>query len=678
MIEKLRNLWWVDIAFLALVSGITYLPDVLSLSYYRDDWYYMYDGLVAGPKIFEIMFLHLRPARGPFFAFLFSLFGTSPLPYHLLSYFWRFLGGLGLMWMFELLWPKQRNARFFAALMFTIYPGYLWWIAGVEYQPMVFSLGLHVFSIALTFKAVQTENVNRRIIWIVLSVLMGLYALALVDYAIGMEVFRWLGIFVLVNRRPSVRKWGQKVLEAFKQIAPFLLIPLFYLGWRQVFFENWRKATDVGLQLDAIFSSLNSFLWWLIYLVQSTLNVSVFAWGVPFSNIFYSNRLRDILIGLTFTTLGLIFILLADRILSDKPENSDEIPENWVREAILLGIFGTVVGVLPIVLGNRTVAFGRFSHYTLPASLAGILLLAGLVYSLKDRFARNVVLGLVVGLAMLTHRGLSAQARTEEAMIQNFWWQMSWRAPDLKEGVLLIAEYPFYFADDVDVVYGPANFIYYPEKQVDTPVKLAINAEVVQGETVTDILLGKKERVVNYYDAHEYYVDFGNVLIVAQTSANACLRVIDPRWPNISRTDGSWMSEAAAKSKVENIDPSGTSHLPPEYLFGPEPEHDWCYYFQKADLARQIGDWGQVAQLYDEAKKLELTPNDQIELIPFVQAFAYLGDEQKVKQISTIINADDWYKLQACQILGGMSDQGYPLQPDMGAYVDELFCGGDG
>jgi hypothetical protein len=72
-----------------------------------------------------------------------------------------------------------------------------------------------------------------------------------------------------------------------------------------------------------------------------------------------------------------------------------------------------------------------------------------------------------------------------------------------------------------------------------------------------------------------------------------------------------------------------------------------------------------------------LTPNDQIELIPFVQAFAYLGDEQKVKQISTIINADDWYKLQACQILGGMADQGYPLPPDMGAYTDELFCGED-
>jgi hypothetical protein len=343
-----------------------------------------------------------------------------------------------------------------------------------------------------------------------------------------------------------------------------------------------------------------------------------------------------------------------------------------------LGIFGTFAGILPIVLANRTVSFGRFSHYSLPASIAVVLLIAGLVFSLRDKFSRTIAIGLIASLAMLTHRGLSAQARTEEAMIRDFWWQMSWRVPDLKEGVLLIVQYPFDFADDVDVVYGPANFIYYPEKQTRTPVKLAINAEVVQGETVTDILLGKKERTVNYYDAHEYYVNFANVLLITQSAPNACLRVVDPRWTNFSRNDGDWIFESAAKSKVENIVLSGPSHLPPDYLFGPGPEHGWCYYFQQADLARQSGDWEEIVRLYDEAKKQGLTPNDQIELMPFLQAYAYLGDQPKVKQIASIINAEPWYRLQACQVLRGMGDQGYPLGPDMQAYVDKLFCAGGG
>lgn len=252
---------------------------------------------------------------------------------------------------------------------------------------------------------------------------------------------------------------------------------------------------------------------------------------------------------------------------------------------------------------------------------------------------------------------------------------MSWRALDIKEGTLLVVAYPFDYADDADVVYGPANFIYYPEKQTQTPVKLVLNSVAVQGDTLQEILLGKKERAGNYYGAHEYYNDYGNALIISQSAANACVRVVDPRWTNFSRNDRRWIIESASKSKVENIVLSGPAHLPPEYLFGPEPEHKWCYYFQKADLARQAGDWETIVQLYEDAKNRLLTPNDQIELMPFLQAYAYFGDIKMVRQISTIINADAWYKLQACQVLHGMSEHGYPLKSDMQALTDKLFCG---
>jgi len=35
----------------------------------------------------------------------------------------------------------------------------------------------------------------------------------------------------------------------------------------------------------------------------------------------------------------------------------------------------------------------------------------------------------------------------------------------------------------------------------------------------------------------------------------------------------------------------------PEDIFGKEPPHTWCYYYEKAELARQAGDWEQVAKL---------------------------------------------------------------------------------
>ncbi len=61
-------------------------------------------------------------------------------------------------------------------------------------------------------------------------------------------------------------------------------------------------------------------------------------------------------------------------------------------------------------------------------------------------------------------------------------------------------------------------------------------------------------------------------------------------------------------------------------LFGGENNADWCYYFEKADLARQLGDWAEVVRLGDEAAKLDLGPNDKFsnELLPFIEGYGRL------------------------------------------------------
>jgi hypothetical protein len=664
----------IDIVFLILISALTYLPNVLALGYYRDDWYYMYDGLVAGPDIFNIMFEHLRPARGPFYSTLFSIFGNFPLPYHLTSFLWRLLGGFAMFWLFDLLWPKRRSARFFTALMFTIYPGYLWWVAGVEYQPMVFGLGIHVLSIAASLKAINTLPTRLRIFWYLFSIVSGWYALALVDYAIGMELFRLMGVFLLVQRRMPEGSLKDKTVRTVTLAAPFILIPVTFLLWRQIFFENWRKATDVSLQLGAIFSSLNLTLWFLVRLIQSMLNVSIFAWFVPFTQLFFASRLRELMIGFAIAFSGVVLALFAEHSFKSITTRKGDNDERWTIQAVVLGLLGTIAGILPVVLGNRLVSFSRFSHYALPASVAAVLFLTGLVFSIKDNILKKGVMGLLITLAILTHHGLAVQAKTERKLINDFWWQMSWRAPDLQSGALLLVEYPFGFADDIDVVYGPANYIYYPEKQPASPVQMMLSAEVVGGSTAVDVLMGKKERSGNYYGAHEYSFSYDNVLIISYPTTRNCVRIFDPRWPNFSIYDRDWILQTAENSNIDNVLVSGSRHFPPEYLFGPEPERDWCYYYQKADLARQIGDWEAIVALHKESRRSGYTPNDQIELIPFLQAYAYLGDFQSVKKISTIINSERWYKFQACQVLRGMSDQGFALEPEMNASVDKLFC----
>jgi len=67
------------------------------------------------------------------------------------------------------------------------------------------------------------------------------------------------------------------------------------------------------------------------------------------------------------------------------------------------------------------------------------------------------------------------------------------------------------------------------------------------------------------------------------------------------------------------------STVNPSQLFGAEPQHDWCYYYQKADLARQFGDWEQVVTLADTAFNLDDYPNDPAERLPFIEGYAHNG-----------------------------------------------------
>jgi len=124
-------------------------------------------------------------------------------------------------------------------------------------------------------------------------------------------------------------------------------------------------------------------------------------------------------------------------------------------------------------------------------------------------------------------------------------------------------------------------------------------------------------------------------------------------------------------SKIDNVITQGASPAPPPLIFGNEPPHNWCFYYQKASLARQQMDWQKVAQLGDKAQRLGLHPNDQIEWMPFLQAYAILGDQKQVKDISTRINTDPFYQHQACANLNALAKS---LSLEMQTSMAELFC----
>ena len=80
----------------------------------------------------------------------------------------------------------------------------------------------------------------------------------------------------------------------------------------------------------------------------------------------------------------------------------------------------------------------------------------------------------------------------------------------------------------------------------------------------------------------------------------------------------------------------GRTGVMPAALYAPESEHGWCYYFQKAELARQLRDWDQVAALGDRAFRLEDSPNDPVERFVFIEGYAHTGDWERAVELSRV------------------------------------------
>jgi hypothetical protein len=677
MFSTLTDRLWKRILWIAALALLAYLPAALQLTYYRDDWYYAYDAMVGPAGVFRFMFSEDRPARGLFFEIYHALFGMAPTPYHLAMLFWRIAGGAAAAWLFHLLWPRRSMAGLAAGVLFALYPGFTWWVQGIEYQPMVVSAALMVVSFCLTVLGLRVKDLWPRVLCMAGAILAGWLYLALVEYAAGMEVFRLVLIFFAVEA-PNLRTLRARAVAALRHELPYLIIPAGFLLWRFVFFTSERRATDLGAQLSALFTDpLATGLRWLMSFLLSFINVTLSAWVQPLLNNFFSGSLREQGLGLLLAiSAGVVGWLLVRR---DEPTGVARMVgsgSDWALEAVWLGLAGIVLGIAPVIAANRQISFPSFSHYSLPASLGVVLVVAGLISLLANRAIQATAFSVLILLSTLTHHGLGAAALREERTIAGFWQQMSWRAPSLDPGTTLFVEYAgIDYGTDSDVVWGPANFLYYPGAQAELPVRVQLAALTADKNTINSVIVGR-DTLESTYRAHTMNIDYGKVLIAVQSATDACVRVFDPRWEMYSTADAAHVRLLGSSSRVDTI---RTSAAAPELsvdLFGPEPAPGWCYYFELASLAAQPGDWERVGAIQDEIGKLGLHPNDQIEWMPFLLAQAGLGDLQAMKEIATRINTEKLYKQQACRNLAAMPEQGFALPPESQAYAAELFCGG--
>jgi hypothetical protein len=603
-------------------------PFIPWLGFYQDDWHHIYyfsqeglDGLA------RFLFFDSRPFAIAVYAPLFSLLGTHPLGWHLFGLLMRLLIALVFLQIINLLWPHTRRENTIIAALFLLYPAFL-------LQPMAVMFALHwamylfyLLSVWLMLLALRSER--HFLPLTAASLLLGAFQLLMLEYFIGLELLRPVLIFLAFRADAGQKRW----LSTLKAWIPYLVVAALYVIFRLSFgalFDYDRNAPRVLAGL------ISQPLETLRYLLQSGLE--------DFSEILLSawyDSLNPTLFDLTRLSVPLTWgvVLAAAALLwaalGHLREQNDSTPAGWRREILLVGALAVLFGLLPGWAIGKTVHTSnplwndRFAMASLfGAALVWVGLIHSLVHSAKSR---NLLFGLMLALALgaQLRSGLAYRQAWEKQTL--FYWQLYWRAPAIEPGTAFISDsefltymgnYPSAFA--INTLYPKRT----PARELDFWL-------FTSGENLPrwdDFRAGAPLDGLKY--ASTFAGNSRNSLaILFEPENQQCLWILGPQ-DAAHQTLPAMTYEFLPASNLARIESDFSGWRPSPAIFGPEPAHTWCYTFQKADLARQAGDWDEVIRLWQQALAAGFGPRHTREYMPFIEAYARAADWKTAEKLT--------------------------------------------
>ena len=614
-----RSIPW----FLLLVSVLTYGLLFNQLSFYWDEFPWYWTSVKLGPAALTQLFSTSRPFWGMIYQVTLPLIGPVPWRWQLIALVLRWVCAV-LVWVIvREIWPAHPRPALWTSLLFLIYPGFGEQFIAMMYTHFYIILICYLLSLYLSLRAIRSPR--HQIPLTIAALVLSFFNLLTMEYFYFAELARPLLMWYILDGTQK-----ERIRRAALRFIPYFAILLGISLWRAFFFKN-QNASYGYVTLDNIRANPLLGLWTLLLNILTTLWTSIpAAWASAFT-------IPDLgSLGLYTAIATLVLILLvglqAGVYLVEFTRLSDDDDRQWALPAILLGLCLWLVagGSFWLVNIQPGLVFSG-DRFNISFMLAASLVVAGLV-GLLARWPKVqiVILVLLVAFPAGKQFELANAYRRDAAMQKNLFWQMSWRMPSITPGTTLLSnDLPVTFYSD-NSLSGPLNWIYSPPGKMDYILYFAS----VRTQPGRALGMGLKPGVAfeQYYLSTTFY---GNTskMIVINFNPPACLRVLDPEIDADNKLIPPLLRDAAFLSNTGMIQPDHPVTLPAQ-LYNPEVPHGWCYYFEKADLAGQLGDWAQVVKLAKQAFATGDYPNDPMERFVFIEAYAHSGDWVDASKLS--------------------------------------------
>jgi hypothetical protein len=603
---------------LFIVAALSYGLFFWERGFYWDEapWTWIYYRL--GPAALTKTFSTSRPFWGMIYQLTMPLLGAYPWRWQLLMLVMRWLTAV-LFWMLlRQVWTKDERPALWGSLLFLVYPGLGQNFISLMYTHFYIVLNCFLFSLYLSVRALREPE--RRLPLTIAALAFSVVNLLTMEYFYFLEFSRILLCWIVLRD-----EWKAKIWRATLHFLPYFAAMLGVTFWRLFFFENQNASysyVTLALIREDPLAGITTLLNNILMSFRETV---LHAWVFPFESATVQQiGLRVVIVSAVIVLASMISIALY-LLVFHKQHQSER---SQVKEIFLLG-FGLwlFAGGSFWLVGIEPQLHFSADRFTLPFMLGSSLIIVALVGLISSRPKLQYEV-----LALLIAFSIGRQFETNIAYVRdwdvqhNLFWQLSWRIPALEKNTALISnDLPVtYFSDNS--LSGPLNWIYSSPGEMNH-ILYFISIRLNRGLPDLEPGLAFEQN----YLATTFH---GNTsqLVVFEYSPPGCLRVLDPGIDDVNRYIDPLLRDAAALSNVSMI--RDGEALLPDSLFAPEPAHGWCYYFEKAELARQFGEWETVTRLGDEAFGLNDYPNNPLERFVFIEGYAHAGDWDRALKLS--------------------------------------------
>lgn len=661
---------------LLVVSIAAYGILIPFLGLYWDGWPYMFQNHVFGPAGFPTFVASDRPHSAFVFMILSSLFGTHLWAYHVFALICHWLAAYGVWLTLNEIWPNNKDFNALPALFFAIYPGFLQQPIAYPYSHHLSHLALFIFSLYFMLRAIREPDKYIPFTMLALVLSLNIYSL---EYFATLELIRPILLFYCLRNAisPGFSTIIKKVIRLW---APYLAILIGFLVWRIFIFQFPTYEPTLVTELSS--SANGNFLTLLSRIGRDFYTTNIFAWLRNFIPPRYEVVWAKGVIGYWGLLISMFIFLLFALLLFRHDEKGFQTQQRksqteWARDVIVLGLLcfffsGWVVWITQLPL-ELEFAWDRL---TLTFMLGACLELSGLILFLfRSKFFSSAVFALLIAAACAGNFVNALGFARDWESFKDFMWQLSWRVPVLEPGTtILTTRFPLKYYSDNSLT-APINWMFAPDNHTNRLDYLLSFIDVRIGWRIKALEPG--------HDIDQPYRSFyfkGTTSQVISLNYNppGCLQIMDPIYANagILLNLNDYQADASKMTDLALITQSEKGSLPPTEVIGSEPEHDWCYFFEKVDLARQFGNWDEIVNLGNQAFEQGKVARVPTEWLPFFEAYLRSNQTKEVERIISMMMQDEpeRYKKSICFTLNRIS-QDPSVNPDfVSQYLQKYSC----